>query len=173
MITQDDLKIGDIILFKTGSIVKFFQKKAGFSKEASEYTHIAGSLGGFRLIEARDFLHKSGATNLDYFIKKKVPFIVLRYFNVEDKNRYKLGINWALYANLKYRLIELVGIWTNRFIKTSFNLFGRKNGVFCSELICNGLLDTGVKLFQKSANLIYPADFFDLYKSGYLKKIHP
>ena len=26
---------------------------------------------------------------------------------------------------------------------------------------------------EKSANLIYPADFFDLYKSGYLKKIHP
>jgi len=168
----DILKIGDVILFETNSIVRHFQKKAKFSKEASSYTHVAGSLGGYRIIEARDFLHKSGAQDLRYYINKRVNFIVLRYFDVEDKRRYKLGINWALYANLKYRLIELVGMELKRILKTSSNWFGRRNGVFCSELITLGFQDTDIKLFGKSADLIYPADYFYAWMKGNFKKVY-
>jgi len=169
------LKIGDVILFKSGSIVERFQRKAKFSKTASQYTHVAGVLYGheLKLIEARDFLHMSGATSLNYFIKKKVPFIVLRYFkNTQRIKRRNLAICWALQANKKYRLIELVGIYANRFIKTSFNLFGRKNGVFCSELINKGFLDVGIDLFKKPANLTYPADFYYSYLKNEFKKVY-
>jgi len=168
----DILKIGDVILFKSGSIVERFQRKAKFSKEASKYTHVAGSLGGYRIIEARDFLHKSGAQDIRYYVKKGVKFIVLRYFDVKDKQRYKLGINWALYANLKYKMIELVGMELKRILKTSSNWFGRRNGVFCSELIARGFQDTGIKLFGKSADLIYPADFFYAFQMDRFKKVY-
>ena len=166
------LKIGDVILFQSGSIVERFQRKAKFSKEASKYTHVAGSLGGYRIIEARDFLHKSGAQDIRYYVDKGVKFIVLRYFDVKDKQRYKLGINWALYANLKYKMIELVGMELKRILKTSSNWFGRRNGVFCSELITRGFQDTDVKLFRKSADLIYPADYFYAYMTKKFKKVY-
>jgi len=172
----DILKIGDVILFKSGSIVERFQRKARFSKEASKYTHVAGVLYGheLKLIEARDFLHMSGATSLNYFIKKKVPFIVLRYFkNTERIKRRNLAICWALQANKKYRLIELVGIEFKRIFKTSSNWFGKRNGVFCSELIALGFQHVGVELFNKRpANLIYPADFFYAHMKGHFKLVY-
>ena len=171
----DLLKIGDVILFKSNSIVRHFQKKARFSDCASQYTHVAGVLYGheLKLIEARDFLHMSGATSLNYFIKKKVPFIVLRYFkNTQRIKRRNLAICWALQANKKYRLIELVGMEFKRIFKTSSNWFGRRNGVFCSELIARGFQDTGIKLFGKSADLIYPADFFYAFQMDRFKKVY-
>jgi len=155
------LKIGYIILIASGKFpVEKLQRKAGYG-ESSKWTHVAGSLGGYDIIEA--YFPRSHVTSLERYINRGCDIKVLRRKGQKDEQRYKVALWWATMNNLPYDLLQFIwfpaaiifgkiGLWLH-------NLLSSKKRFICSELIAAGFYKEGDKLFNKPIQEVLPADF--------------
>ncbi len=158
------IHVGDVVLVNTGNrITEWVQRKLGFG-EKSRWTHVAGSIGGYDLVEGQ--VPRSRVANLqDDYVAKGCEIKVMRRPWQNDQDRIKVALWWATMNNLRYDFIQLVwfGIATmiGEVLLLSRNEFNSRGKKICSELITEGFYKQGDNLFDREADNILPADFDD------------
>jgi hypothetical protein len=161
-IDPSKMKIGYVVLVAGGKpAVQAVQRKAGY-KESSRWTHVAGSLGGYTLIESR--IPKSRLSDIQKkYADRDIPVKVLKRRGQDNAKRYKVALWWATMNNLPYDTLQFfwfplsllccgLGIMLH-------NLFSSRTRFLCSELIAAGFYKEGDYLFGKPASHVLPADF--------------
>ncbi len=169
-IDPNKMKIGYIVLVDTGTkITKSTQKALGYTPEASEYTHVGGSIGGLDLIEGK--WPKSRVCNIQTeYIDKGYPIKVVCPNYLNEKDRVKVALWWASLNNLRYDVLQLIGIRFRWLRKWAFMYKQRR--LICSELIISGLAKQGYNYFgSRILDTIVPADFADDEKFTEVKDI--
>lgn len=159
IIDPEKIKIGDIVLVAGNmKAVISIQKKLGYG-ESSKWTHVAGSIGGYDLVEG--WIPQSVVSNLqEKYVDRGIEIKVMRRKFEKDYERIKVALWWATMNNIPYDYIQLL-----RFpiIAKGFLFFGNllnsKKRLICSELITNGFYKQGYNLFNKPVENIVPADF--------------
>lgn len=170
-IDPNKLWIGDIVLVaNTNKITVEVQKKLGYG-ESSKWTHVAGCIGAYDLIEGQQPKSRVCDIQKDY-IEKNLEIKVLRKnWNVIDnelqaeKDRIKVALWWATMNNLQYDMLQLVwfaySVWDKAKMLAK-NIFNSKTKLICSELIADGFMRQGYNLFDKPGANVLPADFDNL-----------
>ena len=163
-IDPNKIRVGDVVIVKTRNAVTIaVQQRLGYG-DRSEWTHVAGSIGGHDLVEGQTPMSRVANLQQDY-VEKGFEFKVLRRAWVVDADRVKVALWWATMTNLRYDFPQLiwfgiasiVGEWMLR-LRNRFNSKGRK---ICSELLADGFYKQGYNLFNRAASNILPADFDD------------
>ncbi len=161
-------KIGYFILYKNPgtpfrNIVEYYQKKEGFSKTDSKYTHVEMSLGGqhsidaiFPKIKIRDIRDRTG-----HYVKIVRPKII-----DYSKKRKNVAIECLKRVNKFYGL-GVIWFTLKDIIKR--NIFSAI-GDFCSELCGYGLYKYYVEYRQKEYKGILPKPYNQLYPADFLNK---
>lgn len=146
-IDPNKLKIGYIILFEgKGWIAEKIKKHTG-----SKWTHVAGSLGGYDIIEAVS--PRSRVFDIRKKIEDAISFKILR-FKPFNYKRYKIAIWWATLCNITYD-------WPNVILWRIKWFFPKTRAVKCSELIYDGFLKENVFVFDTPYEKVVPGDFDD------------
>jgi len=163
-IDPSKIKIGDVILFASGTKVTIkIQEKYGYG-ESSKWTHVAGSIGGYDLVEGQ--VPKSRTCNLQKdYVEKGIEIRVLRkkYWE-KEKDKVKVALWWAAMNNTPYDFPQLFNFlvgwfgFGNAYIAVH-NLFDSHKKLICSELIVNGFFKQNYNLFNKPAWNVLPADY--------------
>ena len=94
-IDPEKIKIGDVILVAGGTRATIkIQQKYGYG-ESSKWTHVAGSIGGYDLVEGQVPKSRSCDLQKDY-VNKGIEVRVLRkkYWE-KKKDRVKVALWWA------------------------------------------------------------------------------
>lgn len=163
-IDPNKIKIGDVILMATGTSATIkIQKKYGYG-ESSKWTHVAGSIGGYDLVEGQVPKSRTCDLQKDY-IDKGQEIKVLRKKGWSEKDRIKIALWWATMNNIPYDFPQLLNflvgsIFGPACVRT-YNLFNSHKKLICSELIVNGFSKQGYNLFNKPAWNVLPADYDD------------
>lgn len=171
-IDPNKMKIGYIVLVDTGTkMTKSTQKALGYTPEASEYTHVGGSIGGLRIVEAKWPLSRACNLQTEYVDKgHRITVVKPKYWIDGRRDEVKVGLEWSLMANLRYDAIQLFGIKFKWLRKFAF-IYGRKR-LICSELVAEGLYQVGYNFFgSRMIDTIVPADFWDNEKFTEVKDI--
>jgi len=162
VLDPDKMKIGYVVLVAGPKLaIKKLQEEAGFG-ESSKWTHVAGSLGGYSLIEAS--LPRSHLADLQKeYVDKGYEIKVLQRKGQDIKKRYKIALWWATMNNLPYDILQFLWfplsvIWAKAGV-ILHNLFSSHRRFLCSELIATGFYKEGDYLFGKPVENIMPADF--------------
>ncbi len=161
-IDPNKIRIGDIILVAGDTkIIVDTQKKLGYG-ESSKWTHVAGSIGGYDLVEGH--VPKSRICDLQKdYVEKDFEIKVMRKEYVESYDRIKVALWWATMNNIPYDFLQL--LWfplagqIGKALLCASNLFNSKKRLICSELIANGFYKQGYNLFNKPAENVLPADY--------------
>jgi hypothetical protein len=162
ILNPNKLKIGYIFLVATRKpAIKAFQDKVGYG-EGSQWTHVAGCLGGYTAIEAN--IPRSRLVNLqEEYVDKGYEIKVMRRKNQEQGKRYKVALWWATMNNLPYDTLQFfwfpLSIICGKIGIVLHNLFSSRKRFLCSELIATGFYKEGDYLFGKPALNVLPADF--------------
>ena len=170
-IDPNKLWIGDVILVASrNKITEAVQKKLGYG-DSSKWTHVAGSIGAYDLIEGQQPKSRVCDIEADY-VKKNIEIKVLRknwgVINDQvqaEKDRVKVALWWATMNNLDYDMPQLIWFAYSIFDKAKMlvkNLFNSKTKLICSELIADGFMRQGYNLFNKPGSNVLPADFYNL-----------
>ena len=162
-IDPEKIKIGDIILVAGGTRATInVQKKLGYG-ESSKWTHVAGSIGGYDLVEG--WVPQSVVSNLQKkYVDRGIEIKVMRRKFDSDYERIKVALWWAAMNNIPYDYLQLLrfpiiaGCLGRAFLFLR-NLLNSKKRLICSELITNGFYKQGYNLFNKRSEDIVPADF--------------
>ncbi len=161
-IDPNKIKIGDVILVASGTKVTVkVQRKLGYG-ESSRWTHVAGSIGSYDLVEGQ--IPKSRVCSLQKdYVNKGIEIRVLRKSYVDDNDRIKIALWWATMNNIPYDKLQLlwfpIAAWLGRILLYMRNIFNSKKRLICSELIVNGFYKEGYNLFNKLAENVVPADY--------------
>ena len=156
------IRVGDLVLVRTNNkITERVQRKLGYG-ERSIWTHIAGSLGGYDLVEGQP--SGSRVANLqDDYAAKGFQIKVLRKTWDKDDDRIKVALWWATMNNLRYDFLQLAWFWLattfGEALLLSRNPFNSAGKKICSELITDGFSKQGYNLFSRQADNFLPADF--------------
>lgn len=162
LIDPNKIKVGDVILVASGTTVTVkIQKMLGYGK-TSKWTHVAGSIGGYDLIEGQ--LPKSRVCNLQKdYVEKGKEIRVVRKNYVDDNDRVKVALWWATMNNIPYDKLQLlwfpIAACLGKFLLYMRNIFNSQQRLICSELIANGFYKAGYNLFNKPAGNVVPADY--------------
>ena len=166
MIDPNKIHVGDLILVATRNrATQLVQEALGYGA-SSQWTHVAGSLGGCDLIEGQ--MPRSRVAHLqNHYVAKNFPIKVLRRQWESEQDRIKVALWWATLNNLPYDFAELLWFgWASVFGKPLLQLRNRFNSKYrkiCSELIADGLYKQGYNLFDsRPAGNILPADYDQL-----------
>ncbi|MCM8782116.1 MAG: hypothetical protein NC828_03600 [Candidatus Omnitrophica bacterium] len=161
-LNPDFLKIGYVILISTRKfVIEKLQQKAGYG-DSSKWTHVAGSLGGYTVIEAN--IPRSRLINLQKeYVDKGYEIKVLKRKGQEQHQRYKVALWWATMNNLPYDVLQFfwfpLSVMCGKIGVVLHNLFSSRKRFLCSELIATGFYKEGDYLFGKPAENVLPADF--------------
>lgn len=161
-IDPNKIWVGDVILVATGNkVTEKVQDGLGYG-ESSRWTHVAGAIGGYDLVEGQQ--PKSRVCNLQRdYVDERYEIKVMRPSYQTDADRIKVSLWWATMNNLPYDFLQLAwfpmaGI-AGRTLLFARNLFNSKKRLICSELITNGFYKQGYNLFNRPAENVLPADF--------------
>lgn len=161
-IDPNKIKIGDVILVASGNKVTIkIQKKFGY-KESSKWTHVAGSIGGYDLVEGQ--VPESRVCNLQKdYVDKGLEIKVMRKKGWSEKDRIKTALWWATMSNIPYDKLQLlwfplVVIFSNITLYM-VNRFNSHKKLICSELIVEGFFKQSYNLFNKPKGNVLPADY--------------
>lgn len=164
-VDPNKIKIGDIILVAGGTKATInVQKKLGYG-ESSKWTHVAGSIGGYDLVEG--WVPQSVVSNLQKkYVDRGIEIKVMRKKFEEDYERIKVALWWATMNNTPYDYLQLLRFpiaagYIGRALLFLRNIFNSKRRLICSELITNGFYKQGYNIFNKPPEDIVPADFDD------------
>jgi hypothetical protein len=162
-IDPNKIRIGDVILVASGTKSTMdIQRKLGFG-ESSKWTHVAGSLGGYDLVEGQ--IPKSRVCNLQKdYVDKGIEIRVMRKVFQVDYERLKVALWWATMNNTPYDYLQLLRFpiaagCIGKFFVFTHNLFNSKKRLICSELIANGFYKQGYNIFNTPAENIVPAHY--------------
>ena len=177
-IDPNKVKIGDIVLVASGTRVTIkIQEKFG-CKESSKWTHVAGSIGGYDLVEGQ--VPESRVCNLQNdYVDKGLEIKVLRKKGWSEKDRIKIALWWATMSNIPYDKLQL--LWFPLVVMFSnitlfmTNKFNSHKKLICSELIVEGFFKQGYNLFNKPKGNVLPADYdnanlFDIITDIWVEK---
>ena len=161
-IDPNKIRVGDVILVAsdTKSTISV-QQKLGYG-ESSKWTHVAGSIGGYDLIEGQ--IPKSRVCNLQKdYVEKGIEIRIMRKNYVNDTDRIKVALWWATMNNIPYDYLQLlwfpIAAKLGKILLSFNNIFNSKKRLICSELIANGFYKQGYNLFNRPAADILPADY--------------
>ena len=162
VIDPNKVRVGDLVLVATGNQTTIgVQKNLGYG-ESSRWTHVAGSIGGYDLVEGQ--VPKSRVCDLQNdYVEHGFEIKVLRPSYETDGERIKVALWWATMNNLPYDFLQLswfpmAGVLGNSLL-TVRNFFNSTKRLICSELIANGFYKQGYNLFNRPASNILPADY--------------
>lgn len=161
-IDPDKVHVGDLILVATGNKTTIkLQEYLGYG-ENSKWTHIAGSIGGYDLIEGQ--VPKSRVCHLQkHYVDEGMEIKILRPRYESADERIKVALWWATMNNLPYDFLQLswfpLAGMLGKSLLSARNLLNSKKRLICSELITNGFYKQGYNLFNKPASNVLPADF--------------
>lgn len=164
-LNPDKIKIGYIVLVAGHKIaIEKVQLKAGYGL-SSKWTHVAGSLGGFNIIEAR--VPRSRVADLQkQYVDRGYEIKIMRRQNQEARIRYKVALWWATMNNLPYDILQFFWFPLSLIYVTIgialHNLFSSHKRFLCSGLIAAGFYKEGDYLFNKPQENVLPADFDNL-----------
>lgn len=164
-IDPDKIHVGDVILVATGTwLTRYVQKRLGFGGR-SQWTHVAGSIGGYDLVEGQIPRSRVADLQQDYVTRGvKIKVMRKRYWEREP-DRVKVALWWATLNNLRYDFLGLVwfGIacLVGRGLLVFRNRFNSVGKEFCSELLTDGFYKQGYNLFDRRASNVLPANFDD------------
>jgi hypothetical protein len=156
--------VGDVVLVATGNNATIdVQKKLGHG-DSSKWTHVAGSIGAYDLIEGQ--VPQSRVCNLQKdYIACGFEIKVMRPKYQSDAERIKVALWWASMNNLPYDFLQLLWFplagFFGKALLNANNIFNSKKRLICSELIANGFYKQGYNLFNRPAADILPADYDD------------
>ena len=161
-IDPNKIKVGDVILVATNTKITIeIQQKLGYG-ESSKWTHVAGSIGGYDLVEGQIPESRVCSLQKDY-VEAKCEIKVMRTKYESDGDRIKVALWWATMNNISYGYLQLLWfLFASLFGKALLdmkNRFASKKRLICSELITNGFCKQGYNLFNRPAADILPADF--------------
>ncbi len=166
IIDPNKIKIGDIILVAGGTRATInVQKKLGYGK-SSKWTHVAGSIGGYDLVEG--WIPQSVVSNLQKkYVDRGIEIKVMRRKFESDYERIKVALWWATMNNVPYDYLQLlrfpiladVAGLLGRLLLFIRNILNSKKRLICSELITDGFYKQGYNLFNRPIEDIVPADF--------------
>jgi len=162
-INPNKIKIGDIILIASGpkAIIKI-QKKYGYG-ESSKWTHVAGSIGGYDLVEGKLLKSRTCSLQRDYVDKGKEIRVLRKKVYADKKDRVKIALWWATMNNILYDLPQLlnylIGVGHGKPWLYLQNKLNSQKRLICSELIVEGFFKEGYNLFNKPAGNVLPADY--------------
>jgi hypothetical protein len=158
------MKIGYVVLVagRKPAIVQF-QRKAG-CKDSSVWTHVAGSLGGYTLIEAS--VPRSLLSDIrKKYTDKGITIKILKRRGQDGHKRYKVALWWATMNNLPYDALQFfwfpLSMVYGRIGAALHSFFSSRKRFICSELIATGFYKEGDYLFGKPSENVMPADFDD------------
>ncbi len=163
-IDPNKVRVGDVILVASGTKSTMdVQRKLGYG-DSCKWTHVAGSIGGYDLVEGQ--IPKSRVCNLQKdYVDKDVEIRVMRKTFQDDNERVKVALWWATMNNTPYDYLLLawfpLAAWLGRPLLYMRNIFANKKRLICSELIANGFYKQGYNLFSRPAADIVPADYDD------------
>jgi hypothetical protein len=163
-LNPDALKIGHVIMAATGKLaVEALQRRAGYG-DSSQWTHVAGILGGYTAIEAS--LPRSRLINLQKeYVDKGYEIKVMRRKGQAAGKRYKVALWWATMNNLPYDTLQFfwfpLSLFCAKIGAVLHNLFSSRKRFLCSELLAAGFYKEGDYLFGKPQENVLPADFAD------------
>jgi hypothetical protein len=163
-VDPNKVKVGDVILVASGTKSTIdVQRKLGYG-DSCKWTHVAGSIGGYDLVEGQ--IPKSRVCNLQKdYVDKGVEIRVMRKAFQDDNERIKVALWWATMNNTPYDYLLLawfpLAAWLGRPLLYMRNIFADKKRLICSELIANGFYKQGYNLFNRPAADIMPADYDD------------
>lgn len=161
-IDPNKIRIGDIILVASGTKVTVkVQNMLGYG-ESSKWTHVAGSIGGYDLIEGQ--IPKSRVCDLQKdYVERGIEIRIMRKAFVDDNDRVKIALWWATMNNIPYDKLQLLwfplAAWLGKILLYMRNIFNSRRRLICSELITNGFYKEGYNLFSKPAENALPADY--------------
>jgi len=161
-LNPDFLKIGSVILVSTRKpAIQKLQHKAGYG-ESSKWTHVAGSIGGYDIVEAA--VPRSRVANVQKeYVDRGLEIKVMRRKGQNEHKRYKVALWWATMNNLPYDTLQFfwfpLSIFCGKIALVLHRLFSSKKRFICSELIAAGFYKEGDYLFNKPQQNILPADF--------------
>ena len=161
-INPDKIKIGYIILVAGHKIaIEKVQSKAGYGL-SSKWTHVADSLGGYYIVEAR--VPRSRVANLQKeYTDRGYEIKVMQRRNQEAGKRYKVALWWATMNNLPYDILQFFWFPLSLIYATIgialHNLFSSHKRFLCSELIAAGFYREDDYLFNRPQENVLPADF--------------
>ena len=163
IIDPNKIRIGDVILVATKTKVTIeTQQKLGYG-ESSKWTHVAGSIGGYDLVEGQ--IPKSRVCSLQKdYVEAGFEIKVMRRKYEGNGERIKVALWWATMNNIPYDYLQLlwfpVAGYVGKILLSMRNIFNSKKRLICSELIANGFYKQGYNLFNcRPAANILPADF--------------
>lgn len=162
LIDPNKIRIGDVILVASGTKSTIdVQQKLGYG-ESSKWTHVAGSIGGYDLVEGQ--IPKSRLCDLQKdYVDKGREIRVVRKSYADDNDRVKVALWWATMNNIPYDYLQLlwfpIAAKLGKFLLYVRNKFNSKKRLICSELIANGFYKEGYNLFNKLAENAVPADY--------------
>jgi len=165
VIDPEKIRVGDIVLVATGTwITQYVQRRLGFG-DRSKWTHVAGSLGGYDLIEGQTPHSRVADLQKDYVGKGLEIKVVRKPDWKSDQDRIKVALWWATLNNLRYNWIGLAWFGLACLVGKGLLLFRNElNSVgkeFCSELLADGLYKQNYYLFGRPAADVLPANFDD------------
>lgn len=103
-LNPDSPRIGYVILASRKPTIEAFQAKAGYG-ERSEWTHVAGSIGGYNKVEAA--VPKSRVFNLQKeYVSGGIEIKVMRRRSQIEHKRCKVALRWATMKNLPYAPLQ-------------------------------------------------------------------
>lgn len=162
-IDPNKIRVGDVVLVATNTKVTIeTQQKLGYG-ESSKWSHVAGSIGGYDLVEGQ--IPKSRVCSLQKdYVEKGFEMKVMRKNYESDGDRIKVSLWWATMNNIPYDYLQLLWFpiagYIGKALLTMKNIFNTKKRLICSELITNGFYKQGYNLFNsRPAADILPADF--------------
>ncbi len=163
-IDPNKIWVGDIVLVATKNNITVRVQEGLGHGASSKWTHIAGSIGGYDLVEGQ--LPKSRVCNLQAdYVDHAFEIKILRPKYQSDADRIKVALWWATMNNLPYDTLQLAWFpfadWVGSALLSMKNLFNSEHRLICSELIANGFYKQGYNLFNRPASNILPADFDD------------
>jgi hypothetical protein len=162
IIDPDKLKIGYVVLIATRKpATEILQRRSGFG-ESSQWTHVAGSLGGVDAVESA--IPRSRVINLQkQYVDRNFAIKVMRRKNQAENKRYKIALWWATMNNLPYDMLQFfwfpLSVICGKIGIVLHNLFSSRKRFVCSELVTAGFYKEGDFLFNKPQENVLPADF--------------
>ena len=161
-IDPNKIRVGDVVLVATNTKVTIeTQQKLGYG-ESGKWSHVAGSIGGYDLVEGQ--IPKSRVCDLQKdYIEAGFEIKVMRRNYESDGDRIKVALWWATMNNIPYDYLQLLWFplagWLGKALLYMKNIFANKRRLICSELITNGFYKQGYNLFSRPSADILPADF--------------
>ena len=164
-IDPEKVRIGDIVLVRTRNwLTEWIQRQLQYGPR-SQWTHVAGSIGGYDLVEGQIPRSRVADLQKDYVDKGFVIKVMRKTSWHREYDRIKVALWWATMTNLRYDFFQLVwfalAAWVGEFLllfRNEFNSQGRK---ICSELVTEGFYKQGYNVFDRQAANILPPDFDD------------